>query len=224
MDKVSVVIRTRNEEKFLESVLLKVRSQINVEVEIIIVDNDSTDNTRKIAEKYSDRILSIDEFYPGKAINLGIKHSSHELVSILSGHCVPIENTWLSNLVGPLNLNQNTVGVYGRQVPTNDSNSLDIRDLWTTFGVEPKVQTRDPFFHNANSALKKSLWSELPFDENVKNVEDRIWARDMLKKGHTLYYEPKAVVDHWHGINHSGNLERADNVVRALREFSIYDS
>ena len=219
-----MVIRTRNEDQFLESVLLKVRSQIDVEVEIIIVDNNSQDNTRKIAEKYADKILFIEEFYPGKAINLGIRQSSHELVSILSGHCVPIENSWLSNLINPLNLNQNIVGVYGRQVPTNNSNSLDIRDLWTTFGLEPKIQTIDPFFHNANSALKKSLWSEFPFNESVKNVEDRIWARDMQKKGYELYYEPKAVVDHWHGINHSGDLERADSVVRVLKDFSVYDS
>jgi glycosyltransferase involved in cell wall biosynthesis len=50
---VSVVITTKNEEKNIEPCLKSIENQSYKEVEIIVVDNNSTDKTKEIALKYT---------------------------------------------------------------------------------------------------------------------------------------------------------------------------
>ena len=54
---VSVVVPTFNSERFLEECLMSVRAQTYPNVEVIVVDNYSTDRTREIAEKYGARVI-----------------------------------------------------------------------------------------------------------------------------------------------------------------------
>ena len=56
------------------------------------------------------------------------------------------------------------------------------RDLLITFGLDKKIQIKDSFFHNANSIIRKEVWSKIKFDEKVNNIEDGIWASKVLKK------------------------------------------
>jgi len=53
---VSVVIPTKNNQKYLETTLKALKNQTYKNIEIIIVDNNSTDNTVKIAKKFTDKI------------------------------------------------------------------------------------------------------------------------------------------------------------------------
>ena len=220
--KISVIVRTFNESRFIGEVLNGIRNQSNVEVEIVLVDNKSNDDTVSIAKKFVDRIVYIYDFKPGAALNLGVKNSAHDKIASISGHCVPVNNGWLEKLTSSLDLRSGIVGVYGRQIPTLGSSSNDKRDLWTTFGIESRIQSKDPFFHNANSAVLRDVWTQFKFDEAASNVEDRIWAKHILQNGFKIKYEAEAVVDHWHGINHNGDVNRANNVVNALESYGVY--
>jgi hypothetical protein len=113
---------------------------------------------------------------------------------------------------------QQVTGVYGRQIPMLFSSDYDKRDLMTTFGVERRVQTKDYFFHNANSAIRMACWEAHPFDEETTNIEDRIWAKEMIEVGYHLVYEPAATVYHHHGIHQNMAETRARNVVSVLEE------
>jgi rhamnosyltransferase len=212
---VSIIIRTKNEERWIGSCLRSVSQQDYPNFEIILVDNESDDQTVKKAEQYDVKITHIEKFLPGKAINQGIRESSGQIIVCLSGHCIPVANDWLSNLVRDLE-DSNVGGVYGRQEPLSFSSDYDKRDLLTVFGLDKKVQRRDPFFHNANSAFQRSLWEEVPFDEETTNIEDRIWAKEILERGYEIHYEPDASVYHYHGIHQDMNSERARSVVRIL--------
>ena len=222
--KVSVVVRTLNEEKYIGKVLQKIRNQKDVNVEIVLVDNNSSDSTVSIASKYIDKLCSIKEFKPGLAINQGVNLTSSEIVAIISGHCEPISSKWLWNLTQPLVENQDKlVGVYGRQIPTDESSDLDKRDLLTIFGPEAKLQKKDPFFHNANSAITRAAWERTQFNEQTTNIEDRIWAKAQQSNGYSVLYQPTATVNHWHGINHNGDPQRAQMVVRSMVSYKLYE-
>jgi len=54
---VSVIIPTKNSERFLEKCLRSVRAQTYPNVEVIVVDNFSEDRTKLIAERYADSVL-----------------------------------------------------------------------------------------------------------------------------------------------------------------------
>jgi len=218
---VSIVIRTKNEEKWISSCLRSVFKQTYKNIEVIIVDNESIDRTVKKAKEYPVKIISIDKFIPGKAINDGVRASSGEYIVCLSGHCVPVNDKWLESLVKELD-QDNVAGIYGRQEPLSFTSDLDKRDLLTVFGLDKKIQVKDTFFHNANSAFRREIWSKFPFDEEVTNIEDRVWGEKVIKHGFNIIYEPKASVYHWHGIHQDLNSERASNIVKILEKLDNF--
>lgn len=218
----SIILRTKNEETWISHCLNAIFNQKDVSFEVILVDNNSTDSTLLQVEKFDVNVLTIDEFLPGRALNIGIKEARGEFVICLSGHCVPTNEYWLKKLLEDF-VNPQVAGIYGRQLPLSYSSDIDKRDLLTTFGLDKKIQSKDPFFHNANSAIRKSIWEKVPFDDEVTNVEDRIWGKKIIDLGMTLIYEPDASVYHWHGINHDANPMRARKVMGVLEKAGVYN-
>jgi rhamnosyltransferase len=217
MKKVSIIVRTKNEERWIGACLKAVLSQKYQNFEVVLVDNQSTDRTIEKARPFNTKILSIAEFRPGRAINLGIENSDGDIIVILSGHCIPKNDQWLDALVKNLDDPQ-VAGVYGRQEPMAFSSALDKRDLYLTFGLDRIVQHKDSFFHNANSALSRKLWEKFPFDEEATNIEDRIWGRQVINAGYRIIYEPDASVFHHHGIHHELDIKRAERIVKILEK------
>lgn len=214
---VSVVIRTKNEAKWIGQCLFAASNQSLVDYEIIVVDNESTDGTFEIAKAYDIKLLDIsdEDFSYGHALNLGIEAASGRYVAILSGHCIPCDNYWLAKLLANFQ-DPAVAGVYGRQEPMPDTNNFDKRDLWTTFGIERRVQRKDYFFHNANSMIRRSVWEKYPFDEELNGLEDRMWAKHVLAEGYVIVYEPAASVNHHHGIHQGRDDKRAERVVKVI--------
>lgn len=212
---VSVIVRTKNEERWIGSCLRAIRRQTYPAIEVVLVDNDSSDQTVAKARPLVDNLVTIERFRPGRALNDGIRASSGEIVVCLSGHCIPTNERWLERLVANLD-DPEVAGVYGRQEPLSYTSPLDKRDLLITFGLDRRVQRRDTFFHNANSAMRREIWETFPFDEELTNIEDRAWAKQVLDAGHVIVYEPDASVFHHHGIHHGGNPQRAAQVVTIM--------
>ena len=214
---ISVVVRTRNEAVWIERCLRAVSLQSYPDFEVVVVDNTSTDGTRDIVAQFDVRLVSITDadFTFGRALNRGIAASRGDLLALLSGHCIPATERWLDRLAlamaGP-----GVAGAYGRQEPLPDSNDFDKRDLWTTFGLDRRVQTRDYFFHNANSIIRRDVWETVPFNEDIYGVEDREWARRVLERGFRVVYEPAATVFHHHGIHQGRDEQRAARVARVI--------
>lgn len=212
---VSIIVRTKNEERWIGLCLEAISKQTYTHYEIILVDNRSTDHTVTKARPYNVTLVDIDEFLPGKAINDGIRASQGEIIVIISGHCIPVDQNWLANLIAPLH-DIDIAGVYGRQEPLSFTPAADKRDLAITFGLDSKIQIKDSFFHNANSALRRETWQRFPFDEQVTNIEDRVWGVEVIGAGLKIAYEPSASVYHYHGIHQDRNVSRAQKIVRIM--------
>lgn len=217
---ISVIIRTKNEERWIVPCLKRVLKQdVDDEIEIILVDNKSTDKTVVKARNVCPdlKLVISDDFRPGLALNDGIRASRGDYIVCLSAHCLPVNSSWLKTLKSNLK-NESIGGVYGRQVPLKYSDPIDKRDLLIIFGLDRRIQIKDGFFHNANSMIPRDLWERFPFDEEVSNIEDRLWGKKVIKAGYKIVYEPNAPVYHHHGIHQNLNRERCINVVRILEE------
>lgn len=213
---VSIIIRTKNEERWITQVLRAVFNQSYKNFEVIIVDNESSDKTLEKAKQFDiRRTLTCSDYLPGRALNIGIEACGGDYIACLSGHCIPVNEHWLINLLNSFS-DKDIAGVYGRQEPMNFTSDADKRDLGLVFGLDRKVQLKDNFFHNANSMIQKDIWKIIPFDETVTNIEDRVWAQKVLQKGYKVIYEPTVSVYHYHGIHQDGNIQRCTNVIRIL--------
>jgi len=215
---LSIIVRTKNEERWIGKCLSSVFSQDFKDFEVVLVDSGSTDRTVEKAKNFNVKIVNYEgEFRPGKAINLGIKNSAGKYIVILSGHCIPVNSQWLTNFVREIE-SPEVAGVYGRQEPLPFSSDLDKRDLLYTFGPERRVQSKDSFFHNANSIIKREAWEKVPFDEEINHIEDKVWAKKVLKEGYKLVYTPEASVFHYHGIHQNANPQRAKEIMEIMEK------
>ena len=217
---VSIIVRTKNEDFWIGKCLNEIFNQQYQNFEVILVDNNSKDKTINIVKKNFPKVKIIiyksKIFLPGKALNLGIKKSKGHLIAMISGHCIPKNDKWLGTLVKNFK-NSSVIACYGRQEPSDISEPNDVRDLTYLFGLDKKVQLKDPFFHNANSMIRKSTWKKKQFDETIKHIEDRLWASSVLKNRKKIVYEPEASVIHFHGVGHHGNLKRVSTISKILK-------
>jgi len=215
---VSIIIRTYNEERWISHCLSAIFNQDFDNFEVILVDNNSTDHTVEVAKRYPvSTIVKIDKFFPGKALNDGIRASTGNYIVCISAHCIPKDEQWLRNLYNNFDENEKLAGVYGRQLPLSYTSDADKRDLLIAFGQDKKVQVKDYFFHNANSMLPRAIWDEFPFEEEATNIEDRIWGKLVIEAGYKIIYEPSASVYHYHGLHQHGNSsDRAKGIATIL--------
>ena len=215
MTNVSVIIRTKNEEFWIARCLTAIKEQVgNFNVEIIIVDNKSTDCTiDKALQVWPDaKILTLEKYNPSVALNLGVGISTGQYCLCISAHCVPENDNWIGSLIAPL-ADPGFCASYGRQIPLKTSAPNDKRDLWLTFGLDDVIQAKDPFLHNANSAYRRSDLVAFPFDERLTNIEDRSWGLDQINRGLKIFYSSVATVYHDHGIHQTGSLMRLNGVI-----------
>ena len=222
---LSVIIRTKNEEKWIGRCLESVFSQkVDAEIEVVLVDNNSTDHTVGVANRYPvSKYINIDKFLPGKALNDGIRASTGDFIVCLSAHCIPKNDNWLNKLLFNIKDNDKVAGVYGRQLPLSFTDPADKRDLLIVFGIDKKIQIKDYFFHNANSMIPRSIWEKFPFDEQVTNIEDRVWGKEVINAGYNIIYEPEASVYHYHGLHQGNDQRRARGVVSILEHVDAND-
>jgi len=208
MDKISVVVRSRNEERHIGYCLQAITDFIG-KPEIILADNNSTDDTIRIVnsfEYHNIKKLNIDNnnYTPGRALNIGIKAATGDFVLILSAHC-EIKKIDISKLKNNF-VDDSVVAVWGKQVPIMYGKKIGMRYMWANFGKKKQINyfcepENRYFFHNAFSFFKTDFIKQNPFDEVLAGKEDRYWATDMIQRGFDIVYDPSHIVNHFYTQN-----------------------
>ncbi len=197
--RISVVIRSYNEERHIGRLLEGILQQTVQDVEIILVDSGSTDDTLTIARRYPVRILSIrpEEFSFGRSLNRGCAAANGEIIAIASAHVYPVYKDWLERLTAPF-ANPQVALVYGKQRGNEHSKYSEHQIFAKWFPDEPNPDQPHPFCNNANAAIRRSVWEQIPYDETLTGLEDTAWAKQALQRGYKIVYEPAAEIIHVH--------------------------
>ena len=86
--KISVILTAYNEEKYIAKAIESVLSQTLTDLELIVVNDGSTDNTLNIINSFDDsriKVLSHDNIGPGASRNRAMKIAEGEYVAFIDG-------------------------------------------------------------------------------------------------------------------------------------------
>lgn len=198
----SIVIRTLNEDRYLDAALRAVAEQDYPAPcrEVVVVDSGSTDDTLAIAERHGCRIVHIrrEDFSFGRSLNVGCDAAKGDFLVFISGHCVPTDPRWLWNLLLPFR-HDNVAVTYGRQQGGPETKFSEHALFEKYFPAQGAGEHQAPFFcNNANAAVRRSAWTQVRFDETLTGLEDMHLARKLCEQGLSVAYAPQASVYHYH--------------------------
>ena len=195
----SVVIRAYNEEQHIERLLAGILRQSIDGVEILLVDSGSTDSTVSIAKRYPVNVLSIDpaDFTFGRSLNLGIRQASAQQVVFASAHVYPVYPDWLERLLEPF-VDPRVALVYGKQRGNHATHFSEQQQFAKLYPETSAVPQEHAFCNNANAAVRRDLWLQRGYDEELPGLEDLEWALWARSEGYQLAYVAEAEVIHVH--------------------------
>ena len=204
MDSISVIIRNRNEERYIG---YAIQSAIDTfdKPEIIVIDNNSTDDSMGIVNSFNFediKTYNVDSYTPGKSINFGVSKSTNDNILVLSAHSEIVQINY-PKIIEQL---EKCCAVGGRQIPIYRGKSITPRYVWSHFGEQKRINPfseleKRYFLHNAFTFYKKETLVNNPFDETLPTKEDRYWVNGMVDKGAQFYYDPVNVCKHHYTDN-----------------------
>jgi len=194
--RVSVVIPVYNEESRIKNCLDSLMKQDDKPNEIIVVDNNSTDNTVSIVKKYKD-IKIINEKNQGitPARNKGFDTAKYEIIARCDADSVLPDN-WVKQIREVFSKNKNVVGFtnpivfYDLPVIVKSSLPSDI------FYYLSKAIIGIPTLIGPSLGITKKVWmkvkKEICLDD--KKVHEDIDLAIHLKKYGDIFFEPNVIV------------------------------
>ena len=201
---VSIIISVYNSQKFLEECIESALNQTYQNIEIIAVDDGSTDNSLKILKKYSNKIKIISKKNGGtaSALNQGIKIAKGEWIKRLDHDDVLYPDA-VENLVSVgknIEDKKNTI-LYGHVDRINSTGKVTTKLIEVNYNnleiFDFNVILLDHFVGNHTASLiHRSSFEEYGmYNESIGIGEDfELWLRYCLLHGCRLHLIPKTIV------------------------------
>lgn len=209
--KISVIIRTYNEEKRIGDVLEILSKQDYNNYEILIVDSQSTDKTLSICKNYNTKVISIDkrDFNYSYASNIGAENATGDILCYLSGHSVPVEINYLKN-INEIFQDETIGGCYGDIVALDDGSLVEklfhylgyIKNMNKSRKIVYEKKIHPGILSCSNASVRKNIWKKNKFKEELgKGGEDVELAYRIIQSGYVIAKAPNLLVKHSHGSN-----------------------
>jgi glycosyltransferase involved in cell wall biosynthesis len=230
---VAVVIPTWNGGARFRLLLERLAAQdVPGGLQLVVVDSGSRDGSAAAAREAGALVLAIDQrdFNHGRTRNFAIAHTAAPRVLLLTQDAVPVDDAYVRTLSAVFD-EPHVDAAYARQVPLPDCDPIIALRLsnWAATRTQPIDQTLAPgdpaaalakwnatlplerlgacAFDNVASAVRRSTWERLPFPE-ASFGEDVAFGKALLLAGGTIRFEPRATVEHSHGVDMRREFKR----------------
>jgi rhamnosyltransferase len=234
MKLASVIIVARNEAKNIEKCVGGIyRQKSEFEVEVVLIDSSSDDDTVKLAKQWpvQVRVIPREEFHHGRTRNLGASMAQGQFLVFLQGDAWAASDHWLQELLAPFS-DATVACVYGRQLPNDHCDPINrFRTGWNYqgqridkhLGLKPKLAHRLYFFSTANCSIRRGIWEQYKFPEDIHIFEDSAFSRKVIGDGHKIVYTPNAEVIHSHNLGVKEILKRYLNAGYVQAKYAFTD-
>lgn len=201
----TVVIITKNQRPYLERSLPALGAQTGVpgRVEVVVVDDGSTDGARDVVRRYGARLVEGEKpFSYARAYNTGATAGTGRYIVRLSGDAVPVHAEWLTRLLAPMEADPSVGTTWGAQrLPVGLRNPVE-HLCQRLYGYKngdapPRRFTRTHTVLGCNMATRRDLWEQDPFPE-ISQAEDYAYFHRLITRGFAGVFVPGATVLHGH--------------------------
>lgn len=201
--KASVVIPTYNSARTIRNcveALSLQRSERDAEyIEIIVVDDGSTDNTKDILKGYPVIYIYQKNGGPAKARNNGMRNSTGEIVCFTDSDCVP-EPDWVKKIIG--RFSDDRIGGVGGSYDILNRDSLLVNLVHQEVVLRHlKISEAADFLGSFNLAYRRDILEKTGgFDESFKDAsgEDNDLSYRVKKMGYKLIFDKDIKVSHYY--------------------------
>lgn len=168
--KVSVVIPAFNEEKYIERALESVTNQITAPDEIIVVNNNSTDKTVKIAEKFGVTIISEKEQGMIPTRNRGFNTAKHDIIARIDAD-VQVPQNWIKIIKE--NFDKKIDALTGPVILSDSKSKLIAKSIFPAhlYVESLKLLSKGKIYlMGPNMSLTNEIWQKV---KNKVNLDDK---------------------------------------------------
>ncbi len=231
---ISIIIPTRNAEKYMENLISKLENQTIKAKEIIVIDTASKDKTREICESFDIvKFIPIKdgEFDHGGTRNRAAREATGDILVFMTQDAIPENDYFLEALVKPLGTDD-ICATYGRQVARKEAGPLEVfarkfnypdTDIVKSSSDIDRLGVKAFFLSNVCSAfLAEEFWSVDGFPEHTIMNEDMIIASKLLFNNKKVCYASKARVIHSHSYTYMQQFKRNFDVGVVFVDSSHY--
>jgi len=220
-DKVSVVIPVYNTEDYVEESIKSALNQSYSNLEIITIDDGSTDNSLEILQNYSDKITVIPIKHSGQpaALNVGVKKMTGSWFKLLGA-----DDVLYPNAIEELVLTSNEFKDKKHWIFVSNFHMVDPKGNVLYELHEPAFNSMSQFDFNVllldtfvgniiTSLIHKSTIDQYGmFNEKFKRVQDyELWLRYCLIHNVHMHFIPKVLAkNRWHEKTLTNTLPKKD--------------
>ncbi len=196
--KITLITVTYNSEKYLSQCIASIRNQTYDNIEHIIIDGKSTDNTVSIIKENESKIkywISEPDRGMYDAINKGIKQATGEVIGILNSDDILATDDAIENIVKAFK-EQNVDSVYGDLQYVDKQNTNRVFRVWKGKTYKRSLFKMGWMPGHPTFYIKKSAIDKFGGYENhyFTAADYEFMARYLYKHKVSSYYLPQLIV------------------------------
>jgi glycosyltransferase involved in cell wall biosynthesis len=209
---VSVLMSSYNYARYLPEAIESVLNQTFSDLELIIVDDCSKDNSREIIEDYQRKDPRVRSFFHEK--NMGISRTANDGLKMAKGKFISFigaDDAWFpSKLEKQVNLLQNDdnkivwsegIIIDGEGHPTGKTVTQLLNPPTKKSGNIFQELLVEDFIFGQSLLFKKEFLNDTVFDENLKYVNDHLFLVNLSRKHDFAFISEPLAKYRIHGTN-----------------------
>lgn len=202
--KLSVIIPSYNEEKYIEETLKSLKRQNYGNFEVIVVDSSADDKTRKISEKYADKTIYLNERGIAKARNAGAGNATGDIFVFTDADTM-LKDGALKEICMAFE-DPKVVGVCGYlEVESSFLNRLLFTVVSESVWILAKLNL--PLFYGMCVSYRREVFEKIKgFDERLVTTEDLDVSRRASRFGKCVLSKKVRVVTSARRVEKGGFL------------------